>query len=463
MDTSNSRSRSIAWQLAIWYSLLSAVLIIAFGIAMYTVLKDRMRSDDDQVLAGKVAELRAILSQHGSDYSRLREEVERESSTSPGTYLRVLDGRGAIIAESGGPIAKHIPGTPGRLRPGTADSGFDWTAEDGNTYRIMSSNLALASNFTVYAAMDLSDDKKLLADFWRSLSIVGLLVVAIAVAMGYGIARKGLLPVSKLAAIVDQLDVHRLDRRVNEELWPEELQSLAGKFDSLLSRLETSFARLSQFSADIAHELRTPLHILRGEAELTLTHRGSADAYRACIESAMEEYERLSRMVDGLLFLARSEQPNAHLAIQSLDLANELTAVCNYYQAMADEQGVALIVEAAGHVRADTDLLRRALANLVGNALSNTPSGGQVILSTSSKEDGTVEIDVRDTGCGIAPENFPRIFDRFYRVDAARQRNGQHVGLGLPIVRSIMQVHRGAVSLQSKPGRGTTVTLSFPA
>ena len=461
MKTGNSRPRSIARHLAIWYALLSGVLLITFGVAMYSMLKDRMRSDDDQVLAGKIAELRAILSQQGGNYSRLREEVERESSTSPGTYLRVLDGRGVVIAESKGSLAESISGIWTRPGAWTGDSGFDWIAEDGNTYRIMSSLLDLSQNFTIHAVMDLSNDEKLLADFWRSLLTVGLLAVAIAVAIGYGIARKGLHPVSRLAAIVDQVGVHRLGHRVSEEPWPEELQTLARKFDSLLSRLETSFSRLSHFSADIAHELRTPLHILRGEAELTLTREASAEAYRACIESAADEYDRLSRMVETLLFLARSEQPDAYIDRQMLDAKQEVIAVFDFYQAMADEQGITLTCLGEGTISADSALLRRALGNLVANALRYTPEGGRITVDIQSQSDHMMAITVSDTGHGIPPDDLPHVLERFYRADAARPRQGQGTGLGLAIVQSIMRLHGGTISIQSEINRGTAVTLAF--
>lgn len=463
MKSNNRRPRSIAWHLAMWYALLSGVLIIVFGVVMYSALNAQMRSDDDQVLSGKIAELRAVLSQRASDYSRLREEVERESSTSPGTYLRVLDGKGTVVAETGGSIAKHLSGMPNRPWAGTADSGFDWIAEDGNAYRIMASHFVLGQSFTVLAAMDRSDDERLLATFWRSLSIVGFLAVTMAVALCYGIALKGLRPVSKLAAIMDQVDVHRLSHRVNEEPWPEELQPLAQKFDSLLSRLEASFSRLSQFSADIAHELRTPLQILGGEAELTLTRAASMEGYRACIESAADEYERLSRMVDALLFLARSEQPDAHIDRQMLDAKQEVIAVFDFYQAMADEQSITFTCFGEGTISADSALLRRALSNLVANALRHTSDGGRITVEIQPQPERTVTLIVNDTGYGIPPEDLPRVLERFYRADAARSRERQGTGLGLAIVQSIMHLHGGTISIRSEINRGTAVTLAFPS
>ncbi|MXS85537.1 HAMP domain-containing protein [Nitrosomonas sp. HPC101] len=465
MKTNNRRPRSIAWLLAMWYALLSSVLIILFSLVMYSVLKEKMRSDDEQLLAGRIAELRAILSQHASDYSRLREEIEREASTSPGIYLQVLDGKGVVIAETGGSVAKRIPDIPIRPETWTAGSGFDWIAEDGNSYRIMSSHLVLDQRFTVHAAIDRTNNEMLLADFWRLLSIVGLLVVVIAVAMSYGIARKGLRPISRLAAVMDQLDVHRLSHRVNEEPWPEELQPLAQMFDGLLSRLEVSFSRLSQFSADIAHELRTPLHILRGEAELTLTRAASVETYRASIESAADEYDRLSCMVDALLFLARSEQPDTHIDRQVLDARQEVVAVFDFYQAMADEQDITFTCLGEGTISADSALLRRALGNLVANALRHTPDGGRITVEIRPQPEHTITLIVSDTGYGIPPEDLPRVLERFYRADVARPRQGQGAGsgLGLAIVQSIMHLHGGTISIHSAIDHGTAVTLMFPS
>jgi two-component system heavy metal sensor histidine kinase CusS len=175
----------------------------------------------------------------------------------------------------------------------------------------------------------------------------------------------------------------------------------------------------------------------------------------------MDEYGRLSRMVDALLFLARAEQPDAQLDKPLLDSREEVAAVCAFYQAMADELEIALVNQAIGPVAANSGLLRRALGNLLDNALRHTPAGGLISIQTAVQP-SVRQIIVSDNGTGIAPEDLPHMFDRFYCADAARLRQGQGTGLGLAIVRSIMQLHGGKAALQSALGRGTTVTLSFP-
>lgn len=457
------KSGSIAARLTFWYALLSVVLISGFGGVMYSVLKDRLRSEDDQILAGRIAELRSILTHYKDDYTHLREEIEREATSSPGTHIRVLDGRGKIVAESGesGTFSVSALSLPSLKLPKNG-LGHDWIASDGTPYRVMAGTFVADTRYMLYVAMNLSSEEQLLSAYWRTLSFVIFAALIIAVAMGYYIARKGLQPVSRLATIVDELDAHGLHRRVSKDSWPEELQPMAAKFDGLLSRLEDSFGRLSRFSADIAHELRTPLHILRGEAEIVLTKGESKNDFRACIESATEEYERLSRMVEALLFLARTEQPDAQLDKGSLLLEQEVAAVCAFYQAMADENGVSLSAHGEGTVFADSALLRRALGNLVANSLRHTHNNGQVVVEARQTLNHGAVITVSDTGDGIAPEDLPYVFDRFYRADSARSRGDTGTGLGLAIVSSIMKLHGGTVSIQSERQHGSVVKLMFP-
>lgn len=457
---SADQSVSIAARLTLWYALLSIVLIAAAGSVMYWVLAERLRQEDDQLLAGRIAELRAILLLHPPGSPVLREEVQREAAMLPGIQVRVLDMRGERVIEA---PAVHGASFDGRLPPAAEEeSGTDWHAAEGGIYRVMSARVAVGAGFVVQVAMSRSKEEKLLAAYRQTLWLAISAALVIAVGAGYLIARREMRPVSKLAALVAALSAADLHRRVGDDEWPQELKPLATNFDQLLARLEDAFGRMSQFSADIAHELRTPLHILQGEAELALTKGGSNAEYRTCIESAAEEYQRLAAMVDALLFLARAEQPAAQLDRKPLRLDQEIAAVCDFYQAMADEQAVALVAHGAGQAMADAALLRRALGNLIANALRHTPGGGQVVVAASETPDH-VEIAVSDTGDGIAPEDLAHVFDRFYRSDSARSRQGAGTGLGLAIVKVIMQLHGGTVSIQSELHRGTTITLAFPA
>lgn len=458
------KSGSIAARLTFWYALLSVVLITSAGGVLYWALVERLRQEDDQMLVSRIAEVRAILL-HPTDASVFRAELEREAAMLPGTYLRVLDSRGTIMVEA--PVTHAVLG---RLRASDAFSdiagnerGADWRSDEGDVFRLMSARVAVGSGYTVQVAMNRTKEVEVIAAYRRTLWFIVSAALAIAVVVGYLIARRGLTPVSRLASIVAELSAAHLHRRVGDDAWPRELKPLAANFDQLLARLEESFARISRFSADIAHELRTPLHILRGEAEMALIKGRLNEDYRACIESAAEEYERLTRMVDALLFLARTEHPDARLDKKPLALDQEIAAVCAFHQAMADEQEITLITGGAGIVLADSGLLRRALGNLIANALRHTPRGGRVVVEAGETEDHGVEIVVSDTGDGIAPEDLPHVFDRFYRADSARLRQGSGTGLGLAIVQSIMQLHRGSVSIKSEPREGTRVALKFPA
>lgn len=459
------KPRSIATRLTCWYALLSVVLIASSGSIMYWMLADRLRQEDDRLISSRIAELRAILMVHSSNSATFLEDIQREAALLPGTYVRVLDSKAAIVAQT--PNAGMIfgfhrdPGANPRVQPD--EHGEDLGSDDGKIYRFMEAHFSSGSGFIVQVAMDRSREEVLLAAYRHTLWLAVSAVLVIAVAAGYLIARREMRPVSELASIVAELSAAMLHRRVGDAAWPLELRPLAMNFDQLLSNLEESFTRMERFSADIAHELRTPLHILQGEAEFALAKTRSNEDYRACIESAAEEYQRLTCMVDALLFLARTEQPGALLKKKMLVLKSEIATICNFYQAMADEQGVALIVRARETVMADSGLLRRALGNLIANALRHTASGGQIIVEAKGTVGDKVEIVVSDTGDGIAPSDLPHVFDRFYRADSARSRQGNGTGLGLAIVKSIMMLHGGTVSIQSDLHRGTSVTLCFPA
>ena len=277
------------------------------------------------------------------------------------------------------------------------------------------------------------------------------------------LVRRALTPLEEITRSAERITVSRLNQRLGAARRPPELAALAAVFDAMLARLEDSFRRLSDFSSAMAHELRTPIGILTGEAEVALSRPRRAKDYREVIESSLEEYRRLARMIDNLLFVARADSGSAWLATVPLDARREAEAVAELYQALAEEREVAFSCHGEATVAADSDLLRRALSNLLSNAFRHTPAGGQVQIRIDGSDPRWVRIEVRDSGCGIGAEHLDRVFDRFYRADPARAPQQEGSGIGLSIVRSIMELHGGQAELESTPGQGTRVRLSFPA
>ncbi|MCT7655034.1 heavy metal sensor histidine kinase [Oceanimonas sp. NS1] len=274
-------------------------------------------------------------------------------------------------------------------------------------------------------------------------------------------SRRGLRPVRRLAAEAGAIEVRRLHRRLSTQQLPDELRELGDSLNHMLARLEDGFGRLSRFSEDLAHEIRTPLSNLVGHTEYTLRRSRSTEEYERLLASHLEEYQRLSRMINSMLFLARSEQPQAEIKRFQVALAPLIEQLCEYFEGMAEEANTVLVNRARGEVLADGELLRRALANLLANALRYGEPGQPITMGSEQTANG-VAVFVHNKGPAIAAEHLPRLFDRFYRCDPSRTQGGDTGGLGLAIVDSIMQLHGGEVSVHSDDD-GTTFTLCFPA
>jgi two-component system heavy metal sensor histidine kinase CusS len=319
------------------------------------------------------------------------------------------------------------------------------------------------SHGVIQVAMDRSLEVELLAEYRKHLWIVLGASLVLCSVVGYRIARRGIRPIDEIVRTTYRIHPSNLGERIAADGLPAELLTLVGTFNEMLDRLEQSFVRLSRFSADIAHELRTPVNNLRGEVEVALGKPRSPEDYRDVLGSALEECGRLSRIIDSLLFLARAEDPHMQVASERIDLRSELSAICEFYEASAAEAGVRLSAAVEGIVQADLNrpLFQRAVGNLVDNAVAWTPPGGFVTMAASG-DLATIKVEVADTGFGISATHLPYVFDRFYRADQARSSAGGGVGLGLAIVRSIAEVHGGTVEITSAVGLGTRVAMCFP-
>ncbi len=234
-------------------------------------------------------------------------------------------------------------------------------------------------------------------------------------------------------------------------------------FDQMLARLDQSFARLSQFSADLAHELRTPVNNLMGSAEVALSRERSPEEYREILESNIEECGRIARMIDELLFLARAENPKTEISCRVFQVEKEFEVITAFYNMLAADQQVSISYQANQvTLYADPSLLRRVLGNVISNALRYTHANDSISLSATTSADKSVIITITDTGEGIDEKLLPHIFDRFFRADKSRQHDKQGSGLGLAIVKSIMDLHGGQILISSQLQQGTQLKLIFP-
>lgn len=240
--------------------------------------------------------------------------------------------------------------------------------------------------------------------------------------------------------------------RLEVDAVPVELADLAETLNAMLARLEDSFRRLSDFSSDLAHEFRTPISNLMTQTQVTLARPRSAAEYSEVLASNIEEYERLSRMIADMLFIAKADEGQIVPSQERLCLGELMADLVEFHRLVAEEKGVVLTHEGDGAMRGDPLMVRRAVGNLLSNAIRHTPPGGRVTASILHEDSGSVVIAIANTGETVPAEHLPRLFDRFYRVDPSRTGEGSQSGLGLAIVKSIVEAHGGRVSVGSANG-----------
>lgn len=305
--------------------------------------------------------------------------------------------------------------------------------------------------------LDITEDEALLAQLRGRSWLAGLAALAVAGACGFWLLRRGLRPLTRLVGRVAGLGAADLGARLEPGAYPRELVPLVEAFNQLLARLEKAFLDVATSSANLAHQLRTPLARLQGAVEVALLAPRSAEEYRQVLQSALEEVQQLARLSDKLLFLARAERGELPLTGRECSLAGEVAKVIELYHALADSQEVALELEGEARAWVDPELVQQAVANLLANALRAAP-GGRVRVQLA-EDPTTARITVCDNGCGMDPQLAAALVQGGM---GGRAPKPQGHGLGLAIVAAIVKAHGGQLAIASEPGRGTSVTLSFP-
>lgn len=436
---------TLAFRLAAGYALAGLAFIILATASLYLVLVKQLEESTSMFIEDKLNVVRTLLRDRPTDWDGLREEIELETSAREYQrfYIRLLDEHHApLLATPGMAEQVNLPQLS-RETAGDPKSPFEMAGKNGHAFRVATAMAPVgpagASRDIIQIAVDVSQEKELLAGYRRWFWTILFAACAFLPLIGYRIARQGIRPVEEMASTARRISSSNLRERIRAEGYPFELASLAATFNNMLDGLEESFERISRFSADIAHDLRTPVNNIRGEAEVALARARTVEEYREVLGSCLEEAVRLSNLIGDLLFLARAESPLALLNRERTDVAQLLSRVREYYEASAADVGVSLTTACPGEpviAAIDQSLMRRALSNLVSNAVAHTPSGGSILL-TAKTNSSNLHIEVSDTGIGIPADALPRVFDRFFRVDTSRSGLLAGRGSGYPSCKAL--------------------------
>ncbi len=443
--------------------ILAVALLI--GGALFFLLQtitNHLEADDRDIVNQQASLLRKWFEDPNTKPSAVMAQI-RAPTADQFFFVRILDQSGKILFETGNAAVPPASAFPELGQPATY-----WHI-DGAPHFLMTKIEAAVNpdrrKIQLQVAFDVTDDFTLIRQIRQSITVVFSLALLVSAILACFITRAALRPIQSLTAAAARVQASELASRFEGTHWPVELAPLAREFDAMLARLSGSFRRLGRFSTDLSHELRTPINNLRGEAEVALNRPRTPDEYRVVLESSLEEYGRITRLIDTLLFIAKADQPEAGLKRQSHDAATECAAVADFFEAGGADSEVVISVRGQAGIYCDSMLFRRALSNLVDNALRHTPRGGRIDLTVRPGKTGMTEVEVSDSGTGISADDLPHVFERFYQAsneDGESSGTNPGFGLGLAIVKSIMDLHAGEVSVASSPGQGTTVSLLFP-
>lgn len=459
---------SIGGRLTLLYTLvvLAAMALLAFMVMWQ--LSATFDAEHQRFLQAKTAEMQTDLDDgHGQPGSLLKEIAKETSESNVRQYqARVLSSAGHVLGETPGmhaalpaDIFPESPSAPDAIRMLKAGP---------HVYALATANLhssGMPALLHVQIAMDVTRDAGLLAKLRHAIWLVFALLTPFLIAAGYFVSEHGLAPLKRITNAAREVTPKHLSARIpTDPPWPRELGELVTVFNSMLSRLEEAFGRLSRFSSDLAHELRTPLSNMRSSLDVCLLRDRSGDEYREALESNLEECRRLHALIDNLLFMARAERAEAALQVEVFDGEEACHWVIAQQLPGARSHGLGIQLEGNAQVRADPVLFRQALTNVLANAVQHSKAREDIHVELRTQADGGAEVRVVDHGVGIDAAHQPFLFDRFYQVNPSRNHtDGEGTGLGLAIIKAIVEAHGGSVTLDSRPGIGTTVSLRFPS
>lgn len=453
------RQRSLTVRLTALFALASTAVLVGLGLLIMSTVAKHFTDQDEQLLEKELELIRMVVNERGA--GAITSTFGEALHNHPGFFVHIssIDGRPmySTLADATQPIlaaAKRVA------------SGHSFAVNAGQHQEFQAIKAYLkddksSEQLQVIVAVDTEIHDHFMRNFQTTLILYVAGSAVIVVLLSWWAARRGLAPLRAMSDKVQAVSSHNFGERMPIETLPVEIADLAAKLNAMLERLQQDFHRITNFSTDIAHELRTPITNLLTQTDVVLTQQRTNEAYRDTLSSNAEELQRLARTISDMLFLAQTENGISLPSYEPLKLQDEITELLDFYDALAEEKGVNLQLTGDAIVRGDRLMVRRALSNLISNAMRYTPAAGSIAVSIARSE-GDVLVAVENDGPEIPEEHLPHLFDRFFRADKSRTKlDTDSAGLGLSITQAIMRAHQGNVTVRSSQGK-TRFTLRFP-
>ncbi len=467
---SSSRPASLRTRVTVFVGITTTLCLLVLGFVVQRSIEAHFLQQDSRELQAVAETVHAILNSSYDDYTELKSRLSGAIFGPRAVFFLVADQNGNIIYTSPGPDLREIAQSQNRVKRIDAQNVYSWTNGEG-TYRgaaitlqsyPLSSNANLPLINTLVVAISIDFHLQFMASFYRNLWGIVFGICLFSILAAWLSVYQGHAPIRKVSSQIRHIGSDKLHLRVNTNQVPIELVDLVTAFNEMLQRIEDAFNKLSHFSADIAHELRTPITNIMLQMQVSLGQVRSAKEYQEILYSNLEEYERMSAMINDMLMLAKTESGLLEPSLSELDVATEVEELFEFFEAWSEENHVRLeLMGKCGPVHCDRAMMRRALSNLLSNAIRHATKESVVRIRLEA-QDSISQIIVENIGATIPLAQASSIFDRFYRGDPSRQRRGDGAGLGLAIVKSIVDVHGWKICVSSNEGL-TQFVLKIPS
>lgn len=463
---------SFGWKLTLWNVSLILLFVIAFSLYLYRRLETQLYKEGDIFLTDELNEFNQYALENLDELPLIQEQIKEESSAIRKhyqMYYGLLDPDGQIILQSS-EFQPPLQKIQAKIKTSLKETDVnEYKIIDGkDVYKVRVVTLPIKREddtiYYVQVGMNLARIEKTLMHYRQNILYALPVILIFSLTGGYFLTRRNLKPISQMAQTTNRITISNLSERLPIRGTGDELDGLSKTFNQMINRLDQAYQKLSQFSADAAHELRTPITALIGEIEVALAQRRSPEDYCNLLSSNLEELTRLMRLVNNLLLLSQDEEPDKAKKNELINLNEIVRDIAELFNPVAGDSDITLKMAVSPEplfVFGDKWRIEQLISNLIDNAIRYNHSGGSVDIFLT-KLDGNAQLIVNDTGIGISKSDQTKIFDRFYRVETSRSRSSGGSGLGLNIAESIVQSHLGNISVTSQIGKGSTFTINLP-